>query len=155
MPIFLVKPGWRSPASGKTDFGGQRTGRPARRTRCDSQWGSTIAQVAELADAHGSGPCGRKAVGVQLSSWAQVLHRNQSDANAETRPPQNVAGKLASGASGRKVVQVFCHRKWCSLLPAPTLFVGVPGTKKRLIIQAFSICPLSGHLSSVAPRSRL
>ena len=30
------------------------------------------AQVAELADAHGSGPCDRKVVGVQVSSWAQI-----------------------------------------------------------------------------------
>jgi hypothetical protein len=36
-------------------------------------WRNINAEVAELADAHGSGPCTRKGVGVRVPSSAPVL----------------------------------------------------------------------------------
>ena len=42
---------------------------------CPKLWGNSVrAEVAELADAHGSGPCTRKGVGVRVPSSAPVLH---------------------------------------------------------------------------------
>ena len=39
----------------------------------------TFAEVAELADAHGSGPCTRKGVGVRVPSSAPFLKKDLSD----------------------------------------------------------------------------
>ncbi len=93
------------------------------------------ARMAELADALASGASGRKAVGVQLPLRAQRAGFQSRPAGSRSRPLKG-DGQL---------LHVF---------PCPANG-GIPGTKKRLIIQAFSICPLSDHLPSVASRSRL
>ena len=47
---------------------------PGRR-RDDRRIRVTFAEVAELADAHGSGPCTRKGVGVRVPSSAPLLKK--------------------------------------------------------------------------------
>src|SRR5437016_14516374 len=64
-----------------------RTGRPLLKGKIVPGTGATLslrADVAELVDAHGSGPCGRKPVEVQVLSSALPNRRCWCPINAQT-----------------------------------------------------------------------
>src|SRR5690242_815225 len=62
--------------SGKASSAAERTRRPLLKRKIVPVTGATLslrADVAELVDAHGSGPCGRKPVEVQVLSSAPLV----------------------------------------------------------------------------------
>src|SRR5437868_394412 len=87
---------------------------PTRYTRFDPATLSLRADVAELVDAHGSGPCGRKLVEVQVLSSASGIPRESGNGGEQTmtppipRPPQpDPSGSMSPDVQdGRPAVDV-------------------------------------------------
>jgi hypothetical protein len=95
-----TRPRWRSLTPGKSSVRLGLAASPAVALDIHVR-----AEVAELADAHGSGPCTRKGVGVRVPSSAPVQTANPSKLNVRL---------LKQGACGLAQVRVKCI--WCGQL---------------------------------------
>jgi hypothetical protein len=71
--------------------------------RSKPQHNRLSAEVAELADAHGSGPCTRKGVGVRVPSSAPMIFARGPSTRSARSGFRQRAQKPANGSSYRKI----------------------------------------------------